>query len=201
MTQEIILQNYLSDALETFEGYKLLAEKSFAQISDDEFFRAIDAEANSVAVVAKHLGGNLRSRWRDFLISDGEKPDRNRDSEFVTENETRANLTAFWNEGWQTLFNSLRSLQPEDLGKIVKIRGEDFTVVKAINRALTHAAYHVGQIVFLAKHFRAGDWQTLSVPRNQSGEFNNFLKDRSENSAEQLNHLEAAQKFVDGIQK
>ena len=176
---EEIAENYLKDALEAFRSQKSLAEKSFAQISEEEFFRAIDEEANSIAMIVKHIGGNLRSRWTDFLITDGEKPDRNRDLEFITENDTRESLTQFWESGWQILFATLESLAPEDLSKTVKIRGEDHTVVKAINRALAHAAYHVGQIVLLAKHFRSSDWQTLSIPRNKSAQFNESLAKRN----------------------
>ena len=172
---EEIARNFLRESLSAFESYKKLAEKSFEQVSDEEFFRSIDEEANSIAVLTKHLGGNLRSRWTDFLTTDGEKPDRNRDSEFVMADDARESLMRFWETGWQTLFETLKSLKTEDLNKIVTIRGEAFTVVKAINRALAHAAYHIGQIVLLAKHFRAAEWRTLSIPRNKSAEFNQYL--------------------------
>ncbi len=132
---EKILQNFLDETIESFRSYKKLAEKSFAQVSDEEFFKVIDAEANSMAAITKHIGGNLRSRWTNFLTSDGEKPDRNRDSEFVADDDTRESLMQFWENGWNRLFETLQSLTVEDLGKIVQIRGEDFTVVKAINRA------------------------------------------------------------------
>lgn len=173
---EQIAKDYLADAQEGFRGYKKLAENAIEQITDEEFFRAIDAKSNSIAAIVKHIGGNLRSRWSDFLISDGEKPDRNRDSEFVTENDTKESLIQFWESGWQTLFATLETLEPDDLAKTVKIRGENHTVVKAINRAMLHTASHVGQIVLLAKHFRSSDWQTLSVPRNRSQEFNKSLQ-------------------------
>jgi hypothetical protein len=188
---EQIIENYLSDALETFRSYKKLAEKATAQISDEEFFRAIDAEANSIAALTKHLGGNLRSRWTDFLTADGEKPDRDRDSEFVAEGDTRESLTAFWEAGWRALFGALEALTPADCGRTVKIRGEDYTVVKAINRALAHTAMHVGQIILLAKHFRGSDWETLSIPKNKSGDFNAFLAENKD----QAHYLEAAEKF------
>lgn len=191
MMSEQILQNFLDESIDAFRSYRKLAEKSFAQVSDEEFFTAIDAEANSIAAITKHIGGNLRSRWTDFLTSDGEKADRNRDAEFVAENDTREDLLRFWEDGWRTLFETLESLTIEDLGKVVQIRGEDFTVVKAITRALTHTASHVGQITFLAKYFRSTDWQTLSVPRNKSTEFNEWLKEKEDKG----NYLEATREF------
>ncbi|MBA3600759.1 MAG: DUF1572 family protein, partial [Acidobacteria bacterium] len=137
--------------------------------------------------------GNLRSRWTNFLTIDGEKVDRNRDSEFVTEGDTRASVMQFWEEGFQILFDSLQSLTAENLGKIVQIRGENFTVVKAISRAGMHAASHIGQIQFLAKHFRSSEWETLSVPRNKSAEFNNWLKEKEDKG----NYLEATREFTE----
>lgn len=172
---EQILKDHLEDTIEAFRSYKKLAEKALDQISDEEFFRQIDEESNSVAAVAKHIGGNLRSRWTDFLTTDGEKPDRNRDTEFVAEGDSRASITELWDRGWNALVETLESLTVEDLGKIIQIRGEDYTVLKAMNRALAHTASHIGQIVFLAKHYRSAEWQTLSVPRNKSGEFNSYL--------------------------
>lgn len=188
-----LLENYLLDVGETFRSYKLLAEKASVQVSDEEFFLAIDAEANSIAAISKHIAGNLRSRWTDFLISDGEKTDRNRDSEFVTGEDTRQSLTQVWENGWNALFTTLESLKVEDLEKTVKIRGEDFPVFKAINRSLTHTASHVGQIMFLAKHFRAAEWKTLSVPKNKSAEFNKYL---SENK-DKAHYLEATREFAE----
>ncbi|HXH68945.1 MAG TPA: DUF1572 family protein [Pyrinomonadaceae bacterium] len=189
---EKILQNFLDETVESFRSYKKLAEKSFAQVSDEEFFKAIDAEANSIAAITKHLGGNLRSRWTNFLTSDGEKTDRNRDSEFVADDDTRESLMQFWENGWDALFENLQSLTIEDLGKIVQIRGEDFTVVKAINRAAMHTASHIGQITFLAKHFRSSEWETLSVPKNKSAEFNSYLAGKEDKG----NYLEATQEFA-----
>jgi hypothetical protein len=194
---EQILQNFLDESIEAFRSYKKLAEKSFAQVSDEEFFRTIDAEANSIATITKHIGGNLRSRWSDFLTSDGEKPDRNRDSEFVVETDTRESLTEFWEVGWNTLLETLQSLKTEDLGEIVQIRGEDFTVVKAINRAAMHTASHIGQIMLLAKHFRSSEWQTLSVPKNKSAEFNSYLAGKTDKG----NYLEATQEFAETLGK
>lgn len=189
---ENIVENFLIESINAFRNYKNLAEKSFAQVSDEEFFKTIDAESNSIATIAKHIAGNLRSRWTQFLTTDGEKPDRNRDAEFAAENGARESLMQFWETGWRALFDSLESLKAEDLSKIVKIRGEDHTVVKAINRALAHAAYHVGQIVFLAKHFRSSEWKTLSIPRNKSAEFNEHLA-KQENTE---NYLEAPPDFA-----
>lgn len=192
MTEQII-ENYKTDTIEAFRNYKKLAERAIEQVSADEYFRAIDAESNSLAVIVKHLGGNLRSRWTDFLTSDGEKADRHRDSEFVVETDTRENLDALWETGWNALFGTLESLKVEDFGRTVKIRGEDFSVVKAINRSLAHIAYHVGQITFLAKHFRASDWKTLSVPRGQSGEFNAYLAENKD----KVHYLEATKDFAE----
>ena len=171
MSQEVI-ENFLCESIEGFRSYKTLAERAIEQVSDEEFFRAIDAEANSLATICKHIGGNLRSRWTDFLTADGEKPDRNRDSEFVAEDETRENVMRIWTAVWQAVLTTIGDLQPADLLKIVTIRGEDYTVLKAVNRSLTHSASHVGQIVLLAKHFRAAKWGNLSVPRNESEEYN-----------------------------
>jgi len=190
---EQIIENYKTDTIEAFRNYKKLAERAIEQVNADEYFAAIDAEANSIAVIVKHLGGNLRSRWTDFLTSDGEKADRFRDSEFVAETDTRESLDALWETGWSALFSSLESLGVEDFGKTVKIRGEDFSVMKAINRSLAHTAYHVGQITLLAKHFRASDWKTLSVPRGKSGEFNAFLAENKD----QAHYLEATQNFIE----
>jgi hypothetical protein len=194
---EQIAENYLQDVLQAFEGQKKLAEKSFEQISDEEFFKAIDDESNSIAAIAKHLSGNLRSRWTDFLTTDGEKHDRNRDSEFLTESDTRESLTENWKNGWQALFTTLEALAPEDLGKNVKIRGEDYTVVRALNRSLAHTAQHVGQIILLAKHFRAGEWKTLSIPKNKSAEFNSYLAENKDKA----HYLEAAREFTEKDEK
>lgn len=194
---EQIIEDYLRETAEGFRSYKDLAERAAAQVSDEEFFRAIDAEANSIATVAKHVGGNLRSRWTSFLTTDGEKPDRNRDSEFVADGDTRASVMQVWETGFQVLFKTFASLRAEDLEKIVRIRGEDFTVVKAINRAALHTASHVGQIQFLAKHFRSGEWKTLSVPKNKSAEFNRYLSGKEDKG----NYLEATREFAEGIEK
>ncbi|HEX8567228.1 MAG TPA: DinB family protein [Pyrinomonadaceae bacterium] len=181
----MIEENYLRDALKNFQNYKRLAEKSFEQISDEEFFRTLNDESNSIAIIAKHIAGNLRSRWTEFLTADGEKPDRSRDSEFVAfENDTRKSLLEFWNAGWQAALSTMESLEPADLEKTVKIRGENHTVVEAVNRSIAHTAYHVGQIVFLAKFLRDTDWQTLSIPRNRSADYNRFLNEQAGDASE-----------------
>lgn len=190
---EQILQNFLDESLATFRSYKKLAEGAVEQVSEDEFFKRIDAESNSIAVIIKHVGGNLRSRWTHFLTTDGEKPDRNRDAEFLAENDSRENLLKLWEEGWRAVFSSLESLTVEDLPKIITIRGEEFTVVKAITRSLTHTAYHVGQIAFLAKHLRSTQWRTLSIPRNKSAEFNNYLSKETNKG----DYLEAGRNFAE----
>jgi hypothetical protein len=164
--------SYLRDSLSLFRNYKKLAERAMEQVTDEQLFIALDEEANSIAIVVKHVAGNMRSRWSDFLTTDGEKPDRNRDSEFVDPPETRAALLAMWDEGWALVFGALEPLTDEDLGRTVTIRGEAHSVMQAINRQVAHYSYHVGQIVLLAKHFASEKWTSLSVPRNRSAEFN-----------------------------
>ncbi len=167
--------SYLEDSLSLFRYYKSLAERAVSQVSDEQLFLALDSESNSIAILIKHLAGNMRSRWTDFLTSDGEKPDRNRDSEFVDPPATRAALTKTWDDGWARLFEALEPLTDSDLNKTVTIRGEPHSVMQAINRQLAHYVYHVGQIVFLAKHLGSQDWQALTVPRNESDAFNNSV--------------------------
>jgi Protein of unknown function (DUF1572) len=172
-------QHYLEDALYTFRYYKQLAERALAQISDEDFFRTIDDESNSIAVNIKHMAGNMLSRWTDFLTTDGEKPERNRDLEFVMLPETtKEDMLAYWDKGWKVTFEAIEPLTPDDLMRTITIRGQDHTVVQAIDRQMAHYAYHVGQIVYLAKHFKSGDWQTLSVPKNKSAEFNANLEEK-----------------------
>ena len=172
-------QHYLADAIRTFRDYKKLAEGAFAQISDQDFFKTIDGESNSIAVNMKHMAGNMISRWTDFLTTDGEKPERDRDMEFeMLPGTTRDEMLAYWETGWKCVFDAVEPLQPEDLMRTVRIRGQDHTVIQAINRQLAHYAYHVGQIVFLAKHFKSSEWQSLIVPRNKSAEFNARLQNR-----------------------
>jgi hypothetical protein len=168
----MIDSHYLEDCLLQFRKVKKHAERAIAQVEDDKLFALLDSEANSIALLMNHLAGNMRSRWTDFLTSDGEKPDRDRDSEFVSgPGETRASLLARWEDGWGRLFQALSSLGPEDLARTVQIRGEPHTVVEAINRQLSHYSAHVGQIVLLAKHYSGPAWRTLSIPRGKSREF------------------------------
>ena len=190
-----IIENYHLDALQSFRNYKKLAERAIEQISDEDFATTIDAESNSVALIVKHVAGNLRSRWTDFLTSDGEKDFRNRDAEFEMTGDTRESLMNFWNECWQTLFDNIEPLTVEDFSKTVTIRGEPHTIVEAINRQLTHYAYHIGQIVFLAKHLKSSEWKTLSVPRNKSGQFNQFLADQQKEGISKTNRMEAPAVF------
>ncbi len=179
MNDQSIGQHYLDDALQRFRDYKQLAERAFAQISDEEFFRTLDEESNSIAVNMKHMAGNMISRWTDFLTTDGEKPERNRDIEFVMlPDTTKDDMLAYWERGWQCVFDAVEPLKPEDLMRTIRVRGQDHTVVQAINRQLAHYAYHVGQIVFLAKHFKSSEWQSLSVPKNRSAEFNVQFQNR-----------------------
>ncbi len=162
----------LADSIAQFRKYKTLAEGALAQVADADFFRVLDAESNSIALVLKHIAGNMRSRWADFLASDGEKPDRDRDAEFeLSPADSRARLLERWEEGWALLFAALAPLREEDLSREVSIRGEAHTVQQAIHRQLTHYAYHVGQIVLLARHFAGGRWKSLSIPRGKSREF------------------------------
>ena len=164
--------SYLEDALALFRFYKRLGEGAMAQVTDEQLFQTLDAEMNSIAVIVKHIAGNMRSRWTDFLTSDGEKPDRNRDSEFENPPATRGELLALGEQGWAILFQALEPLTDADLPRTVMIRGEAHSVTMAINRQMTHYAYHVGQMVLLAKHFQSANWKSLSVPKGRSAEFN-----------------------------
>jgi uncharacterized damage-inducible protein DinB len=164
--------SYVEDSVSLLHYYKKLAEDAVAQVSDEQLFATLDDEMNSIAIIVKHMAGNMRSRWTDFLTSDGEKPNRNRDTEFVEPPTTRQGLLRVWNEGWERVFQALQPLSDSDLQRKVSIRGEPHSVMQAMNRQIAHYSYHVGQIVFLAKHFRGSDWKSLTVPRNKSAEFN-----------------------------
>jgi hypothetical protein len=164
--------SYLEDSLTLFRYYKKMAEGAMEQVTDEQLFAALDAEANSIAVVVKHIVGNMRSRWTDFLTSDGEKPDRHRDTEFEDPPATREALMALWEAGWECLFSALEPLSDSDVTRRVTIRGEAHSVMQAVNRQLAHYACHVGQIVLLAKHYRHTEWRSLSVPLGKSWEFN-----------------------------
>ncbi len=164
--------SYLEDSLTLFRYYKKLAERAMEQVTDEQLFVMLDEEMNSIGIIVKHMAGNMRSRWTDFLTTDGEKPDRDRDSEFVDPPATRKALLDIWEDGWTRLFRALEPLSDSDLGRTVTIRGEAHTVMQAVNRQVAHYAHHVGQIVMLAKHLGHDRWESLSVPRNQSAEFN-----------------------------
>lgn len=164
---------YYDEVRRSFRGYKRLADGALVQLDDRDFFRAPDSESNCVAVIVKHVAGNLRSRWKDFLTSDGEKPDRNRDQEFVlVPEDTRADLTRRWEESFQIVYEQLAALTPEDFSRTVTIRGEPHTILQAMNRSLMHTAYHVGQILYVGKHLRGAEWTMLSIPKGKSAEFN-----------------------------
>ena len=163
---------YLKDVVDQFRKLKSLGDKALAQVRDEDLFVTLDPESNSLAILIQHMAGNLLSRWTDFLNSDGEKPNRDRDSEFELVSTTREELLARWEEGWRCLFQAVAALSEEDLAMTVLIRAEPHSVIKAINRQLTHYGSHVGQIVFLAKHCASDHWTTLSVPRGGSAAFN-----------------------------
>ena len=165
----MIDQQYLDDTRLQLNKLKAQADKAMAQIGDEQLFATLDPDANSIATLMKHMAGNMRSRWTDFLTSDGEKPDRNRDSEFeLTSADTATRVKAVWEDGWAVLLRTISALTPADLERKVQIRGESHTVVEAINRQMTHYAAHVGQIVLLAKHFAGPHWRTLSIPKGMS---------------------------------
>ena len=167
-----IAAHYLDEARRQLRGHKRMGERAMSQLRDEDLFVTIDPESNSVAILVKHLAGNMRSRFTDFLTSDGEKPDRHRDQEFeLNAATTRGEVMRWWEEGWARVFAALDPLQPEDAMRTVAIRGEPHTVLQAINRQIAHYAQHIGQIVFLAKHLRSSQWQTLSIPRGRSEEF------------------------------
>jgi hypothetical protein len=166
--------SYLKDSIDLFRYYKKLAERAIAQCPDAELFTVLDAESNSIAIIVKHMSGNMRSRWRDFLTTDGEKPDRHRDTEFEEPPKTRAELMELWERGWKYLFDALEPLTEADMARTVTIRTEPHSVMQAINRQMAHYSHHIGQILFLAKHLTVkatGKWDSLSVPRGQSKQF------------------------------
>ena len=166
--------SHLADSIDLFRYYKKLGERAIEQCPDEGLFTALDSESNSIAIIVKHMAGNMRSRWTDFLSTDGEKPDRNRDSEFEDAPKTRADLMALWERGWKILFGALEGMTDADLTRTITIRTEPHSVTQAINRQIAHYSYHIGQIVFLARHFAAqtGRWTSLTIPRKKSAEFN-----------------------------
>jgi hypothetical protein len=159
--------SYVEDSLQVFRQYKLQAERAMAQVADEQLFALLDDEANSIALIVKHMAGNMRSRWTDFLTTDGEKPDRNRDGEFEAPPATRDDLMKVWETGWDCVFAAVGALSDADLGRTVTIRGEAHSVMQAINRQIAHYAQHVGQIVLLAKHYAGAGWKTLSIPKKK----------------------------------
>jgi hypothetical protein len=172
MDGEALARHFLDDVLLNLRKSKRLADDALAQVDDRQFFRALDPESNSLALIVKHVAGNQRSRWTDFLTSDGEKPDRKRDSEFELDpGDTREDLMARWEAGWALVLASIAALRPEDLMRTVTVRGEAHTALQAIERQLVHYSHHSGQIVFLAKHLAGAAWRTLSIPKGRSKEF------------------------------
>jgi uncharacterized protein DUF1572 len=163
--------SHLKDSISLFRFYKKLAERSLALVPEEALIAALDPESNSIAQIVKHLAGNMRSRWTDFLTSDGEKPDRDRDSEFETPPRNRAEMMAMWDAGWKVLFDALEPLTESDETRTVMIRTEPHSVMQAINRQLAHYSYHIGQIIYLAKHFAGKDWRAVTVPRGKSADF------------------------------
>ena len=167
-----ITHSYLEDSIAVLRHYKGLAERAMAQVADEQLFTELDRESNSIAITVKHMAGNMRSRFTDFLTTDGEKPDRDRDQEFeLSPATTRADLTKWWEEGWARVFATIEALKPEDVMRKVTVRGEPHTVLQGINRQIAHYAHHTGQIVFLAKHIRSSKWKTLSIPRGKSEDY------------------------------
>lgn len=162
----------LKDSISLFRFYKRLGDGAIEQASDEALFSTLDQESNSIAIIVKHMAGSMRSRWTDFLTTDGEKPGRNRDSEFEAPPKTRAELLALWESGWKVVFDELARVTEADLARTVHIRGEAHSAMQGIHRQLTHYAYHVGQIVYVAKHSAGSNWKSLSVPRGKSAEFN-----------------------------
>jgi len=164
--------SYLKDSMDVFRYYKKLGERAMEQCPDEALFESLDVESNSIAIIVKHMAGNMRSRWTDFLTTDGEKPDRNRDTEFEDAPKTRVELMKLWERGWKHIFDALEPLGDDDLVRKITIRTEPHSVTQAINRQVAHYSYHVGQIVYVAKHLAGRKWQTLTVPKKKSAEFN-----------------------------
>lgn len=160
---------FLAEAIRTFRGYKTRTEAAFAQLRPEDWFTLIDPEANSVAIIVKHMAGNMRSRWTNFLTSDGEKTDRHRDTEFILDSSTTPEqVKEWWNKGWALVFDAIEPLTEQDLTRKITIRGQEHSVMEAISRQMTHYAEHMGQIILLAKHFSGAEWKSLSIPKGQS---------------------------------
>ena len=172
--------DFLKSARQQFESYKSLGEKTFAQLSDEQLYWQYNSESNSIAIIIKHMSGNMHSRWTDFLTTDGEKEWRKRDEEFENDIHERPQLMKIWDEGWQCVFSAIDSLTGDDLGKEIFIRKKGYSAMDAIHRQLTHYAYHVGQIVYIGKMVCNEAWTSLTIPRGKSHEFN--MKVRAKNS-------------------
>jgi hypothetical protein len=168
----VAISRHLADIVRSFKNYKALGDAALAQVPEEHLHTELDPNSNSLSVIVKHVSGNLRSRFRDFLTTDGEKPDRDRDGEFeMRERATREQILGWWNDGWAIALTSIEALATEDLDRTVTIRGEVFLVIEALNRSVTHTAYHVGQMVYLARHFAGPGWKTLSIPKGESAKF------------------------------
>ena len=180
-----VSEDFLRSANRQFLYYKTLGEKAIDQLEPEQLFVSLNDDTNSIVTIVKHLHGNMLSRWTDFLTTDGERESRNRDGEFdastALSKQTKEQILSLWNEGWACLFNTLNSLKPEDLSKIIYIRNEGHTVLEAINRQLAHYPYHVGQMVFYAKILKKSEWTSLSIPKNKSNDYNadKFSKEKS----------------------
>ncbi len=170
---------YLDEIFRGLRGHKRLADDAIGQLSDEQFFALLSPDSNSVAIIVKHVAGNLRSRFTNFLTTDGEKPDRNRDQEFeIAAGASRDQILRAWEQNWQLVFEAINSLAPDDLDRTVTIRSQPHSVLQALNRAAGHLAYHTGQIVFVAKHWKGADWKSLSVPKGQSEQVNAAMRER-----------------------
>ncbi|KFF05919.1 DUF1572 family protein [Flavobacterium reichenbachii] len=173
-------ESYLESVKKQFLYYKMLGEKAMAQLEPEQLFISVNEDTNSIAAIVKHISGNMLSRWTDFLTSDGEKEWRNRDAEFENDLQSKEEVILVWNKGWDVFLDTLNSLKPEQLSEIIYIRNEGHTVIEAVNRQLAHYPYHVGQIVFYAKQLKNSSWDSLSIPRNKSGNYNaeKFAKEK-----------------------
>jgi uncharacterized damage-inducible protein DinB len=174
--------HYLEEVFRGLRGHKRLADAAIAQLSDEQFFALPSPESNSVAIVMKHMAGNVRSRFTDFLTSDGEKPDRHRDQEFIMQNGSREDILREWEQQWQLVLDTVQALRADDLGRTITIRNQPLTVLQALNRAMLHLAYHAGQIVFLAKHWKGAEWKSLSIPKGQSEQVNAAIREKYKRS-------------------
>jgi hypothetical protein len=168
--------SYLKDALSLMHYYKGLADRAITQVTDEQLYTTLDPEGNSIAIIVKHLAGNMLSRWTEFLTTDGEKPFRDRDGEFVDPPASRTELLDLWERGWACVFAAVEPLTEDDMPRTITIRGEAHSVTQAVNRQLCHYAYHTGQIVFIAKYFQSANWKTLTIPKNRSRMFNERVR-------------------------